>query len=188
MKLPYEEFALDAVHTYPLASRESKVALPAFARPYERGAGVNGWLASLPDILAARDFRAIVDAILDARRRDAPIVWGLGAHVLKVGLGPVVADLMTRGFVSAIATNGAGIIHDYEIAIAGATSEDVDAALGPGQFGMADETGRGLNEVIRAGVEAGQGIGQAVGAHRYASRRLMPAPASSPPPVAWGFP
>ena len=165
MKLPYEEFALDAVHTYPLASRESKVALPAFARPYEKGAGVNGWLASLPDILAARDFRAIVDAILDARRRDAPIVWGLGAHVLKVGLGPVVADLMTRGFVSAIATNGAGIIHDYEIAIAGATSEDVDAALGPGQFGMAEETGRGLNEVIRAGVEAGQGIGQAVGAH-----------------------
>ena len=85
--------------------------------------------------------------------------------MLKVGLGPVIADLMARGFVSAVATNGAGIIHDFEIAIAGATSEDVDASLGPGTFGMAEETGRGLNEVIRAGVEDGHGIGQAVGAH-----------------------
>ena len=90
------------------------------------------------------------------------MVWGLGAHVIKTGLGPVVIDLMERGFVSALATNGASIIHDFEVAIAGATSEDVDEALGPGRFGMADETGRLLNGAINDGVAAGLGIGQAV--------------------------
>src|SRR5262245_40526526 len=97
-----------------------------------------------------------------AKRRDGGIVWGLGAHVIKTGLGPVLIDLMERGFVSAIATNGAAVIHDFEVALVGATSEDVDEALGPGRFGMADETGRLLNTAIRDGVGAGLGIGQAV--------------------------
>ena len=100
--------------------------------------------------------------IVEAKRSGGGIVWGIGAHVIKTGLGPVLIDLMERGFVSAIATNGAAIIHDFEIALVGGTSEDVDKALGPGQFGMADETGRLLNGAINDGVGAGLGIGQAV--------------------------
>ena len=87
----------------------------------------------------------MVGAIVEARRRDGGIIWGLGAHVIKTGLAPVLIDLMERGYVSALATNGAGIIHDFEIALSGATSEDVDEALGPGRFGMAEETGTLLN-------------------------------------------
>src|SRR5688572_637110 len=111
MKLPYEEFDLSAVKTYPLGSRESKVGLAQFATPYKKGEGLGGWMRSLPRLLAAGDFTAVVDAVLAARRADRAIVWGLGAHVLKTGLSSVVVDLMERGFVSAIATNGAGVIH-----------------------------------------------------------------------------
>jgi hypothetical protein len=124
---------------------------------------VTGLLESLPSILAASDFRAVVDAMLAARDSGGGIVWGIGGHVIKTGLSPVLVDLMERGFVSALATNGAGVIHDFEIALSGATSEDVEAALGAGQFGMADETGRLLNGAINDGVAAGLGIGQAVG-------------------------
>jgi hypothetical protein len=106
----------------------------------------------------------VIAALRDARRRDAGIVWGLGAHVIKTGVSPVIVDLMRRGYVSAIAMNGAGIIHDFEVALSGATSEDVDEALGPGRFGMADETGRLLNEAIRAASAREQGLGQAVAA------------------------
>jgi len=162
LKLPYEEFDLSGVHTYPLKSRKSKARVEDFARPCPSEAPVGDFVRSLPDMLAAADFKAIVHALARAKANDGGIVWGLGAHVIKTGLGPVLIDLMERGFVSAIATNGAAIIHDFEIALVGATSEDVDEALGPGRFGMADETGRLLNEAIAAGVAAGRGIGQAV--------------------------
>src|SRR5207253_8047144 len=115
-----------------------------------------------PGMLAAADLRRVVRAIVDAKRSGGGVVWGLGAHVIKTGLGPVLIDLMERGFVSAIATNGAAVIHDFEIALVGATSEDVDEALGPGRFGMAEETGRLLNVAIADGVKAGLGIGQAI--------------------------
>jgi hypothetical protein len=105
-----------------------------------------------------------VDAIRRAHGAQRGVLWGIGAHVLKTGLGPVLVDLMERGFVSALATNGAGVIHDFELALSGATSEEVDEALGPGRFGMADETGRLLNAAINDGVAAGLGLGQAVGA------------------------
>jgi len=121
-----------------------------------------GFIDSLPKMLAAADFRAVVAAMRATRDRDGGIVWGFGAHVLKVGLGPILIDLMERGFVSALAMNGAGIIHDVEIALAGQTSEDVDAALGKGQFGMSEETGRVVNDVITAGVGRGLGLGQSV--------------------------
>ena len=163
MKLPYEEFDLSGVKTYPLRSRASKVTLAQFATPYKKGAGVDGLLGSLPALLAAGDFKAVVRAVLAARQGGRAIIWGLGAHVLKTGLSPVIVDLMERGFVSAIATNGAGIIHDFEIALSGATSEDVDATLGPGTFGMAEETGTQLNQAIIDGVAAGLGLGQSVG-------------------------
>src|SRR5207253_10408201 len=115
-----------------------------------------------PGMLAAADLRRVVRAIVDAKRSGGGVVWGLGAHVIKTGLGPVLIDLMERGFVSAVATNGAAVIHDFEIALVGATSEDVDEALGPGRFGMAEETGRLLNAAIADGVRAGRGLGQSV--------------------------
>src|SRR5437667_3280342 len=162
MIFTYEEFDLSGVKTYPLKSRRSKTRAEDFARPAAPGGSVGALVDSLPDILAAADFKAVVRAIRDAKRAGAGILWGIGAHVVKTGLGPVIIDLMERGFVSAIATNGAAIIHDFEIALVGATSEDVDEALGPGRFGMAEETGRLLNTAINDGVAAGLGIGQAV--------------------------
>jgi hypothetical protein len=162
MKLDYEEFDLSGVRRYPLASRTSKVSRDDFARAHVPGAGLDAWLSSLPKLLAARELIAVVEAVTAARARPAPVVWGLGAHVIKAGLAPVIVDLMDRGFVSALALNGAGVIHDVEIALSGATSEDVDAALGPGTFGMAEETGKGINEAIVRGVGRGAGIGRAV--------------------------
>ena len=169
MKLPYEEFDLSGVHTYPLAQRASKVSVAEFGKPHVAGSGIEAFVDRLPRVLAGGDFRAVVDGVLTARRNDRAIVWGIGAHVLKTGLSPILIDLMRRGVVSAMATNGAGLIHDFEIALAGSTSEDVDAALGPGQFGMAHETGTEINEAIRDGVSRGLGIGQAVG--RYLLQR-----------------
>ena len=162
MPFTYDDFDLSVIRTYPLKSRASKARTEDFARPSASSSSMGAFLDSLPNILAAADFKAVVRAIVDARRNDAGVVWGLGAHVIKTGLGPVLIDLMERGFVSAIATNGAAIIHDFEIALVGATSEDVDEALGPGRFGMADETGRLLNAAINEGVGEGLGIGQAV--------------------------
>ena len=178
MPFPYEEFDLSAVRTYPLSSRDSKVRVDDFARPVARGATFKTWLESLPTLLGADDLRRAANAIVAAKRRGAGIIWGVGAHVIKTGVSPVLIDLMQRGYVTALAMNGAGIIHDFEIALAGGTSEDVDAALGPGSFGMADETGRTLNEVVRRAAEDGLGFGQAVGTHLaavnppYADRSL----------------
>ncbi len=162
MKLTYDEFDLSGVRRYPLASRASKVHRDDFARAHAPGAGLSAWLSSLPKLLAAGELLAVVDAIVVAQARPAPVVWGLGAHVIKAGLAPVIVDLMERGYVSALALNGAGVIHDVEIALSGATSEDVDQGLGPGTFGMAEETGTGINAAIVAGVAAGAGVGRAV--------------------------
>ncbi|HEU4936116.1 MAG TPA: hypothetical protein VFT39_06670 [Vicinamibacterales bacterium] len=172
MKFPYEEFDLSGIHTYPLGSRKSKANAADFARPYRPGGGIPAYLESLPRILAAADFTAVVSAIRAAREGNRGIIWGFGAHVIKTGLGPIVIDLMERGFVSALATNGAGVIHDFELAIAASTSEDVDEALGPGRFGMAEETGELLNAAINDGVKQGLGLGQSV-ARRL--RELSPA-------------
>jgi hypothetical protein len=163
MKLPYREFDVSSVRTYPLGSRPSKARIEDFARAYQPGSGLRGLVDSLPSSLAAADLRAVVRALVEARQQGRAIIWGLGAHVIKTGLSPIVVDLMERGYVSAIAMNGAGIIHDFEVAVAGATSEDVDSALGPGQFGMAEETAIELNRAITDGVGRGWGIGQSVG-------------------------
>jgi hypothetical protein len=163
VKFPYEEFDLSGVQTYPLTSRKSKANTADLARPYNPGGGLRSLLASFPRILAAEDFKAVVKAVRLAREQGRGIIWGFGAHVIKTGLGPILIDLMERGFVSALATNGAGVIHDFELAIAGRTSEDVDEALGPGRFGMAQETGEQLNGAINDGVEQGLGLGQSVG-------------------------
>lgn len=159
----YAEFDLSGIVTYPLKSRPSKAKVEDFATPVDPGGGVGSLLDSLPNMLAAADLKAVVRAIVTARSSESGIVWGLGAHVIKTGLGPVLIDLMERDFVSALATNGAAVIHDFEVALAGATSEDVDQSLGPGRFGMADETGRLLNAAIVEGVQNGLGLGQSVG-------------------------
>jgi hypothetical protein len=160
---PYEEFDLSDVRTYPLEGRASKAKAADFAKPCAPGGGIPGLLASFPDILAAADFKAIVAALRAAHDSNRGIVWGIGAHVIKTGLSPILIDLMLRGYISAIATNGAGVIHDFELALSGQTSEEVDEALGPGRFGMAEETATLLNAAINQGVRAGLGIGQAVG-------------------------
>ena len=172
VKLPYEEFDLSGIRTYPLGSRTSKANASDFARPYRPGGGIAALFESFPRMLAAADFTAIVSAVRAARGGNRGIIWGFGAHVIKTGLGPILIDLMERGFVSALATNGAGVIHDFELAIAASTSEDVDEALGPGRFGMAKETGELLNAAITDGVTQGLGLGQSV-ARRL--RELSPA-------------
>lgn len=160
---------LTGVTTYPLASRVSKVTVAEFGRPHRRGARLAAFAASLPKILAADQLRAVADNLVRGRARNRPLIWGMGAHVLKVGLAPIVIDLMERGFITAIALNGAGIVHDFETAIAGQTSEEVDAVLGAGQFGMARETGEEINRAIVAGDHDGLGLGASLG--RYISQR-----------------
>jgi hypothetical protein len=161
--------SLDGVRTFPLASRRSKVSRRDFARPHRRGAPLASFLDGLPGILAGETLRALRDEILRARARRRPVIWGLGAHVIKVGLSPVVIDLMERGLVTAIALNGAGVVHDFEVAVAGQTSEDVEAGLGTGAFGMARETGEEVNRAIAEGDRDGLGLGAAVG--RYLTTR-----------------
>ena len=164
-RAPAAPLDLAGVKTYPLRSRRSKVGLADFARPHARGASLASFLDGLPRILGGQTFRALVADVLRARRRKKPILWGLGAHVIKVGLSPVVIDLMERGLVTGLAFNGAGVVHDFELALAGRTSEDVSAGLGSGAFGMARETGEDINRAIVAGDRDGLGLGAAVGRH-----------------------
>ncbi len=151
------------IKTYSIRNRASKVQKEALAQPIGAGASVADFFASLPQILAANDLRAIIAAVVQAHRQDKKIVWAMGAHVIKVGLNPLLIDLMERGLVSAMALNGAGIIHDFELAFIGQTSEDVAAELDDGRFGMAEETATYLNDAITMSAAHGIGIGQGVG-------------------------
>jgi hypothetical protein len=158
-----QPLTLGAVHTYPLASRKSKVNVREFAKVPGSNTSITKFLDSLPDILAARDLRNVLAAIHQARKQRRAVLWGIGGHVIKVGLGPVLIELMRRGFVSGIAMNGAALIHDFEIALAGNTSEDVDAAIGDGRFGMAAETGEYVNEISKLAARIHIGYGEAAG-------------------------
>jgi len=149
--------------TYPLASRKSKVSVRDFAKPPAANASFAKFLDSLPNFLAANDLRHLLAAIHRARKQRAPVLWGIGGHIIKVGLGPVLIDLMKRGFVAGIAMNGAALIHDFEIALAGNTSEDVEAGLVAGQFGMASETGQYINEFSKLAARLHIGYGEAAG-------------------------
>jgi len=169
LRRPPPALSLGGVKTYPLATRKSKVSLRDFARPHRRGARLSEFVAGLPGILAADTLKALVAEVQRARQRRRPILWGLGAHVLKVGLSPVLIDLMERGLVSGLALNGAGIVHDFELAVAGHTSEEVADGLGAGAFGMARETGAEVNRAIVLGDHDGLGLGAAVG--RYIHER-----------------
>jgi hypothetical protein len=149
--------------TYPLRKRHSKVQLSNLATPWQPGGSFTKFYASLPDILAVKTLRTVARAITRAHRQGRPVIAGVGAHVIKVGLSPIVTDLMQRGIITAVAMNGAGIIHDFELALMGHTSEEVDAEIDDGRFGMAEETGRILNEAISQGAAAGEGLGEAIG-------------------------
>src|SRR5215472_14141793 len=161
----YEKAPLDftALKTVSLTERGSKVKAADFAIPYEKGAGLSGWLDSLPRILAGDGFRAVVEAIAGAHKSRRALLWGMGGHVIKCGLAPVLIDLMRRGYVTGFAMNGSAAIHDFEIAVAGHTSEDVEAVLPDGRFGAAEETGREMNRAISEGNRDGLGIGEALG-------------------------
>lgn len=163
MKAKFDPIDLSGLKTYSLSGRKSKVSTEHFARPWEKGAAFSHFLDSLPSILAGDGIRSVISAISGAHRNGRSVVMAMGAHVIKVGLNPVVIDLMQRGVITAVAMNGAGIIHDTELAMTGRTSEDVAAALGDGSFGMARETGEFLSRAIRSAGESGIGLGEAVG-------------------------
>jgi hypothetical protein len=151
------------VRTYPLVTRKSKVNVGEFAVPVGSKASLVKFLDSLPAILAAQDLRDLLSSIHRAKKQKKAILWGMGGHVIKVGLGPLMIDLMRRGFVSGIAMNGAALIHDFEVAMVGNTSEDVEAGLGEGQFGMAEETGKYINEIAKLAQRLRMGYGEAAG-------------------------
>jgi hypothetical protein len=161
-RYPFEPLDISELATYPLSSRQSKVTVADFAKPLEDGATINDFLDSLPNILAASDLRELVKLIQTAKQKRRTIIVGLGGHVIKTGLAPLLIDLMKRGYITAFALNGSAMIHDFEIALAGATSEDVDATLGSGAFGMAEETGTIINEAINTGANQNLGMGESV--------------------------
>jgi len=156
--------SLDEVKSYPLKKRPSKVKVDDFGDAWQPGGSINRWLESLPKILAGNDFTEIVDRFVRAAASGKTIILAMGAHAIKVGLNPIILDLLNRRILSGIAMNGAGIIHDAEVAMVGCTSEDVAGQIGTGKFGMAEETGKLLNAAISEGAKQGLGIGRSVGA------------------------
>jgi deoxyhypusine synthase len=158
-----EPIDLSKISTYPLASRPSKVTAADFAKPLASDSSTKEFLNSLPDILAARELRELAALIRAAKQKGRAVIAGLGGHVIKTGLAPILIDLMRCGYITAFAMNGSAMIHDFEIALVGATSEDVDATLGSGGFGMAEETGLLINEATAAGARDNIGMGEAIG-------------------------
>jgi len=159
----YRPLSLKKVKTYSITKRKSKVSLSILAAPSSIGDTIKGFIDKLPHVLAVNDFIATVKAIVRARQNRRPVILGMGAHPIKVGLSPIIIDLMEKNIITAIATNGACIIHDFELSFIGHTSEDVGEELHKATFGMAKETGRYLNRAIISGVKKGYGIGKSVG-------------------------
>jgi hypothetical protein len=165
----YRPVSLKKVRTYPLGKRKSKVSFNALATPPLKGDTFKGFIRKLPDILAVNDFKSTVHAVVKARHNRRPVILGMGAHPIKVGLSPIIIDLMKKSIITGIATNGACIVHDFELSFIGQTSEDVQEELQKATFGMARETGRYLNRAIKEGVKKGYGIGKSVGELIYKS-------------------
>jgi hypothetical protein len=158
-----EPLSLEGITTYSLTERHSKVSQADFGAPWKKGGSFKEFVARLPRILAGETLREVAAAWVKARRAERQVLLGMGAHPIKVGLSPVLIDLMRRGLITGVALNGAGIIHDAEVAMVGRTSEDVDEVLGCGAFGMARETAEFLNGAIAWGGQNGLGLGEAVG-------------------------
>lgn len=189
MTRPIRPISLDGISTYAIADRKSKVDRGDFARPWTAGGTFTQFIAGLPGILAGSQLKEITAAVAVAARARRTVMMGMGAHVIKVGLNPVLIDLMDRGIVTCLSMNGAGIIHDTELAMTGRTSEDVAAALGDGGFGMARETGAFLSEAVQRARREGLGLGRAVGdavnaaGLPYAGESLLAAGAARDIPV-----
>ncbi len=177
----YEEILLDGIKTYPFSKRKNKVNIADFATVFDPGTGFKEFVDSLPHILVGEDFRRLVAKILAAAKKGKPVVAMMGAHVIKCGLGPVLIDLMNRGIISHIALNGGGSIHDFEIARWGQTSEDVAQGLQDGSFGMAEETGKLLNQAVCQGKKEDLGYGETLG------RNLQQAPHAEKSLLAAGY-
>jgi hypothetical protein len=159
-KPPEADFS--KIRTVPIARRDHKVNARDLAQPPGTDRSFRAFLDSLPDILEARSFNAVVDAMVAAARGQHAVVCMLGGHVIKTGLAPVLIDLMRRGVITHLASNGSAVIHDFEMACFGATSEDVEAGLKDGSFGMADETGQAMNEAMQEGMRQGWGLGESL--------------------------
>src|SRR5262249_49027420 len=160
---PIKPLDFAGISTYPLESRKSKVHSGMFGKPMDGSENVLGFISKLPHILAGDSLRNLIRALLYARTTNKAIIWGIGGHVIKVGLGPVINDLMKSGFLTAVAMNGSAAIHDFEVALRGTTSEEVDEQIGGGRFGMARETGEYMNAAINAAMTSGIGMGEGLG-------------------------
>lgn len=163
--MPDEKIKIDLekLKTYPLSKRKCKVSYQDFAKAPLKGASFSDFYESIPKILAGNDFRDVVNAIVSASKKDKPVIFMMGAHVIKCGLNPVIIELLKKKIITSIALNGAGAIHDFEVALIGKTSEDVEASLEDGSFGMARETALYINGAIGEAVEKDITIGQAIG-------------------------
>lgn len=166
----YMPVSLKKIKTYSLLKRKSKVNIASVAKSYKKGKRFADFLDSLPDMLAAKDFIEVVDAIIKARKNNKPVILGMGAHPIKVGLSPIIIDLIDRNIITAIATNGACTVHDFELSYTGNTSEDVAEELTKGTFGMAKETGKYINTAINSSVKKGYGIGKSIGEMIYKNK------------------
>lgn len=153
----------EKIKTYSIKERKSKVKVDDFSRPVEAGQGMDLFFNSLPDILAGKTLRSVINAVVSAHRKQRGVIWAIGGHVIKCGLNPILIDLVERSIITALVVNGACLVHDFEIAFFGRTSEDVEKGLNTGEFGMAQETGSMLNKAINDGACEGLGIGEAVG-------------------------
>jgi hypothetical protein len=169
----YREADLGRIRTVPVAARRNKVDPELLASAPAADRSFTAFLASLPDILAARDLRLIIDAVVAAKRNKKGVILLLGGHVIKVGLGPLVNAWLERGIITHVALNGAAAIHDFELAAFGGTSEDVESGLADGSFGMAEETGAEMNAAITAAAGSGQGLGEGL-ARALAERGDLP--------------
>jgi len=172
--MKFKPLSSRGLKTCSIKGRKSKVSVGDFGVPYRAGSSFAAFLDSLPSILGAKDLRDVAGAVVRAVQGEKTVALGIGAHVLKVGLGPLVIDLIERGVIKSLALNGAGIVHDFEIAYAGCTSEDVDAEIGTGSFGMARETGTILNRAIKKGADKGIGraVGELIARSRYPNREM----------------
>lgn len=161
--MKYQPMDIKGLKTYSAKERLSKVSSDAAARSHAKGAKFSEFIDSLPGFLAAEDLKAVASAVVKARQNNRPVILGMGAHPIKVGLSPLIVNLIEKQIVTAVACNGACLVHDFELAYMGRTSEDVAAELADGSFGMAKETGSSVNRAINEGVAAGRGIGEALG-------------------------
>lgn len=184
-RYPIKPLPLDGVSTYPLADRKNKVTTEMFGKAPDGSDNVLGFISKLPRILAGDSLRNLVRAINYARASNKAIIWGFGGHVIKVGLGPVINDLMQHGFVTAVAMNGSAAIHDFEVAMGGATSEEVGDVLASGKFGMVRETAEHMNGAINAASKDGMGMGEALGQAIANGGKTFPFAATSILGEAW---